>query len=680
MIDPSGAVTIRAVNNSSRVIDLIGTGGATTIDMSAATQDLTFANNGSGVMTLNVASGDQTWNVKTGRTLTTSAVSGSTSFVVTLTGGGTVVIGGTSDNGNGRFATAAGSATVVFLAKNSSASVHALGGNAVSSIGAGTEMRITGTGGDQIFYQTDLLVDGKFDLNGKSEGLDALSSGSGVASGVITSAVAGAVTLRINEGGGGGTYGGIMEDGLGALTLVKASTGTQILAGASTYTGSTTVSRGILQLIGANGALANTSSIIIDGFGELRLDSRTASNGFGAAANLNRVNNAASISLRGGVLSLYGLTTAAVTEELGAVSIANGVSHIRLSSDSAAGANVTGLTVSDLSRSAGSQVVFFGENATGFGTVNSGANDVVYFRVTTGAISAAELSGAGGTGTDRDLYIGAFGSVSTSTTTGTEFMTLETVGGYDYLRPLTSGEYAVLTSGQIGEHVAQQSANTTLSANTAYNALKITAGNTLIGANKTLYLGGHAAGADANPTVTEGSGMLIANGNSNILGLRSALDFSGREAMIRVTTGTLNIESSITGTAGLSKLGNGALNLTGRNTFTGDVYVNEGILQVRNDLGLGGSGTVYVNGTAGTNLLQLTNGINVKGRDVVLGVSNGSATVGFKSNAGHNTWDGDVIVGNVGLGGNSSTPSYLQVSNNAALTIYGDVYGKRMLR
>ena len=91
--DPAGLVTIRAVNNSSRTIDLWANGSNPTIDMSAATQDLTFANQGTGVLVLNVANTSQTWNVASGRTLTTVDVDGSTAQILTLTGGGTIVLG-----------------------------------------------------------------------------------------------------------------------------------------------------------------------------------------------------------------------------------------------------------------------------------------------------------------------------------------------------------------------------------------------------------------------------------------------------------------------------------------------------------------------------------------------------------------------------------------------------------
>lgn len=688
--NPTGTITIRAVSNSNRVIDLWANGSNPTIDMSAATQDLTFANQGTGVMTLNVANTAQTWNVAGGRTLTTVDVDGSTTNVLTLTGGGTIAFNGTTDNSSLRL-TVTGTGTLATLGKTSTAAVHALGGNATSVIDNGATMRITGTGGDQIFTQHDLQVDGVFDLNGQSEGLDGLSSASGSSTGIITSGAAGNVTLRINEQGGVGTYGGIIQDGLGVVSVLKAHTGTQVFAGNSTYSGSTTVSRGILQLLGANGALSNTSGIILDGMGELRLDSRSTSNGFAAAVNNNRIADDATIDMRGGILSVYGVSTADVSEAVGGLNITSGFNVVRLSSD-ATGNTATGLTLASLSRSTGATLgvmVDALQAATNFGVETFGVDtDWAYFRVATGGIQASMLSGASGTGVERDILIGVFGSGSTTTSNASDFMTME-VGGdeYDYLRPLLASEYATVTSGEIGQKNAISTANGTLNLSSAYNALKLTGGNLMLGAGKTLYLGGHAGSG------SEGSGMLLITGGFGISGYvgttptptslggltsTATVDFGSREAVIRVTGGTAYFDAHITGSNGLTKSGTSTLILNNSNSFTGAVYVTEGTLQIRNDKALGvAGGNVYVGigGTATNSSFQLANGVNVTGESVTLGTTNAAQTVSFASAGGHNTWAGDVIASNTGLGGRADSESLIQATaTDSALTIFGRVY------
>ena len=60
-----------------------------------------------------------------------------------------------------------------------------------------------------------------------------------------------ALTLNPNaDEHGTHTYSGVIADGAAGMTLTKAGSGTQILSGNNTYTGSTTVSAGTLQLLG----------------------------------------------------------------------------------------------------------------------------------------------------------------------------------------------------------------------------------------------------------------------------------------------------------------------------------------------------------------------------------------------------------------------------------------------
>jgi autotransporter-associated beta strand protein len=694
VIDPAGDIVIQPPSNSARTLDLLPVvGEPTTIDMSMATRDLSFGTNGTGTLILNVGGtgASQTWNVAAGRTLSTVDVDGAAANVLTLTGGGTVVLGGTSDNASLTVATS-GAGTLVTLAKiGSSAAIHALGGNTTTTIAAGTTMRITGTGGDQVFVQHDLQIDGTFDLNGNSEGFDALSSGSGITTGVITNGGATAAILRLNENGSGGNYGGIIQDGTGGISVIKVHTGTQVFAGNNTYTGSTTVSRGVLQLSGANGALSNTSGIVLDAFGELRLDSRTTSGGFTAAVNNNRIADTISVDMRGGVFSIYGINTADVSERINGLNVTKAHNTVRLSSDSVANANpailtTTGLTMATLSRSAGASLNFVADNltdATSFGTATTGV-DGVYVRVVTGGISSSLISGGTvGTGVNR-LLAGVFGSGSTTSANASDFLAVElNVGGYDYLRPLLASEYAALTGGQFVENAALVSANTTLGQSAAYNALKLSGGALTMGAGKVLFLGGHTAD-DISSTATQGAGMVLVTGGTGITGgtsILATLDFGTREAMFRAVGGTANIDARIAGSGGLVKSGTSALLLNNANTFTGNVYVNEGILLARNNRALGlGAGDVYVNGSGSTTQLLLGLGVNVTGKNVILGASGGNQ-VGFgvaaanASGGGHNTWGGNVVAANTGLGGRPDSDSNIVVASDTALTVYGNVYG-----
>lgn len=112
------------------------------------------------------------------------------------------------------------------------------------------------------------------------------------------------------------------------------------------YTGPTLLNGGRTQLLD-NGALSGTSSIEIAN----STFNVTASNGSTENANLtNRVNDAASISLRGGMFQLRGRAAMYVTETFGAVSIGEGNSIIDFSEPGTA-INQMDATFASLSRS-----------------------------------------------------------------------------------------------------------------------------------------------------------------------------------------------------------------------------------------------------------------------------------------------------------------------------------------
>ena len=91
-----------------------------------------------------------------------------------------------------------------------------------------------------------LTVNGTLQLNNVPQTIDGLS-GSGVVRNVV-----GANTLTIGGGGAGGSFSGVLQNGSGALSLIKAGAGTQILSGNNTYTGSTTVAAGTLLVNGTH--------------------------------------------------------------------------------------------------------------------------------------------------------------------------------------------------------------------------------------------------------------------------------------------------------------------------------------------------------------------------------------------------------------------------------------------
>ena len=70
----------------------------------------------------------------------------------------------------------------------------------------------------------------------------------------------GSPTLTVGNASGTATFSGLIQD---ALSLVKAGSGTQTLAGTGSYSGSTTVSAGVLQLASST-ALPSITALIVN--------------------------------------------------------------------------------------------------------------------------------------------------------------------------------------------------------------------------------------------------------------------------------------------------------------------------------------------------------------------------------------------------------------------------------
>ncbi len=238
------------INNPSAPVNINGTTTLTLnagINMGNATVDFS-----PDISTITLAS-NQTWTVTAGRTLTTgSPTTGGRvqDNTVTLAGGGTWTTGGTDDNGGLGVIVAAGT---VNLNKTSNSGTHAVGGGGLTA-DRGTTARITGSGGDQIYDNCNVTINGTFDLNGNTETI-ALLNGSGV---VDNTATGRSATLTL--GNGSSTFNGtIRSSGSGSsLSLVKAGTGISTVSGTNTYSGGTTATAGTLALTTATAIMSYT--------------------------------------------------------------------------------------------------------------------------------------------------------------------------------------------------------------------------------------------------------------------------------------------------------------------------------------------------------------------------------------------------------------------------------------
>ena len=153
------------------------------------------------------------------------------------------------------------------------------------------------------------LSSGTLDLNGTSQTVGSLS---GIGGTILNNASSTSITLTIGNGGGSGTYGGVIADhssGTGTVALTKTGTGTQTLTGANTYTGATTVNGGSLFV---NGSTAFGSTLSVNNSGTTLGGSGTIN------GNINLVSSGTNLSPgASGVGSISILQTGSVTLGIG---------------------------------------------------------------------------------------------------------------------------------------------------------------------------------------------------------------------------------------------------------------------------------------------------------------------------------------------------------------------------
>ena len=143
-----------------------------------------------------------------------------------------------------------------------------------TTITAGSILQLsdgTPTGNSFLADSAALVVAGTLRLAkaGNAETVGALQGSGSVA------AIAGADTLVVGNGGGSGTFSGVLQNGGATLAFTKTGAGTQVLSASSSYTGATNITGGRLQ-IDSTGALTGTSGITVNGStGELRYNSAT---------------------------------------------------------------------------------------------------------------------------------------------------------------------------------------------------------------------------------------------------------------------------------------------------------------------------------------------------------------------------------------------------------------------
>lgn len=485
---------------------------------------------------------------------------------------------------------------------------------------------------------------GTLDLNGISTTIGALSG----TSGTIDTVAGGTPTLTVGANNNGGSYSGGIQNSSGTLSLTKVGTGTQILAGGYSYSGTTLVAGGTLALstavtlpttpgdlivsngavvtvdasggaalpvnnltVGANSSLSftlNSSAVAANVAGSLTfLDNATNNFSYGTitanptaaevlnvtggvvVSGTNIVLNVTGIGFQPGTFTLIKYTGTPLADIANfTLTTTPGVLATLVNNT---GNDSIDINVSSVSR----QVTWYGASGTTWDinttanwyTNNSAAPATVYLQYTNGS----SVVGDGVTFDD---------TLTNSIPQPTNITLADVVSPY----PITfnsSLPYSLSGAGGLAGSsslVKNNSGSLTLLTSNSFTGGVVINGGVIVITNDS------ALGATGVGVVLNGGGLQL-NGDAS-----SARPISVSAASsIGVTAGaTAQLSGSLIGAAAMSKVDNGTLTLSGSNSLTGSLSVNQGALTLSPTVSNNYPAEMFVGTTGPNGILQITSG------------------------------------------------------------------------
>ncbi|MFM9000616.1 MAG: beta strand repeat-containing protein, partial [Opitutia bacterium] len=401
------------------------------------------------------------------------------------------------------------------------------------------------------------LIGGTLDLNGNSQQILALFGDQAYANanGTIMSSV-GTGHILINQDNAARNWAGLI---IGDVKVTKQGQQTLNLYSGMTFTNSLLVNGGNV-LLRDEGAMTGVSQVSLQ-YGGLYFDNATSSEDL-----TNRFNDAAPVTMRGGILELRGRAQTASAETVGAVTLDSGQNSLNVS------AGGTGLNSADLNLTSLSRPV-------GGGTVNfTGASGQAgnAARITIGTLNGVSTATVGGGLTNG--IIGGWAVIGTSDFASyIPGLGVGALGANGF--PAYSPAVVVSNSTLATDNIKLNTTASSITADVTVNSLatsNVAVGTVGIGAGRTLTVGSGGVlsftdtawfiGSVVNQgTLTSGTSelFLYAQGTNGIMTVRPVIADRGANPV------------------GLTKFGANTVALEGLNTYTGGTTVNQGTLTVR---------------------------------------------------------------------------------------------------
>jgi fibronectin-binding autotransporter adhesin len=434
---------------------------------------------------------------------------------------------------------------------------NALGGNAVGiNFGAGTT--------------------GKLQLNSFSPTVGSLNNNANVGAATIENGSGGLSTLTVNTTGSS-IFGGVLQDGTGGgnLGLAKNGLGSLTLTRNNTYTGNTALNGGSLTITNASGSALGT--------GNMTAAANATFAGTGTMSGNATISNGAFISP--GTTGVGTLTVGSLN--LGATSMLNYDINSTTSLDTTNVTQTDGLSIDG-----------------GTFNINGGLAPFTFNGVYNLIGFAGNIGGAGGV---SSLKINAGNESSTKT------YTFGTGSGFVTLTVADSGNLPAFWNVDADGNWGTGTNWTAGTPNSTGAFAGFGAGGATITAPRTVtvdgaFIAGTLSFNSANAFTVAGGTLTLDNGSANAFitdaggshTVTSALNLTSSGALVNVINAgdIMTLSGTISGAgASIDKKGNGALVLTGNNSYTGGTQIDGGVIGINSGTSLGDpAGALTFNG------------------------------------------------------------------------------------